>query len=109
MTDEPSETNDARLTVDAICAVLAHHRRRELVRSLSVDDPVTVTGAATALTEAEDAVERTAIELHHLHIPKLAAHDVVDYDRGRDRLVLTERAAQLWPYLELESEYSEEE
>lgn len=114
MNDDTSELNDERLTVETICAVLAHHRRRELVRYLqTVDEPVTVTDAAAALTAATadapeasdaDAVERTAVVLYHVHIPKLAAHDVVEYDRERDRLVLTERAAQLRPYLELDAE-----
>ena len=110
MADDSPEANDARLTVDTICAVLAHHRRRELVRYLQVaDEPVTVTGAAAALAAnaadmPEDAVARTAIALYHSHIPKLAAYDIVEYDRERDRLVLTERASQLQPYLEPESE-----
>lgn len=113
MSDDSSEMNDERLTVDAICALLAHHRRRELVRYLrAADEPVTVTAAAAALaaTTADvpeagdsDAVERTAIALYHVHIPKLAAHDVVEYDRERDRLVLTECASQLRPYLELDA------
>lgn len=73
-------------------ALLGHRIRRAVVAaSETLDAPVTLTRAtdtvATALFEqsgsstAETALltDRLELHLHHTHLPKLAASDVLDY------------------------------
>lgn len=52
----------------------------------------TVRGAASVEVESQDvdisATERVAIRLHHVHLPKLADHGLLEYDR-RENTVQT--------------------
>lgn len=48
--------------------------------------------------EAE-SVKQIYMALYHSHIPRLEAHDIVQYDQERDLVTLTERGHQLAEYL----------
>lgn len=95
---EPSPREDEATTnelIDGMIAVMADAVRKRLLSELaSADDRRTLERLATDIaispsngrTEREDATanERIAIALHHLHLPKLADHGLVEYDH-RDR------------------------
>jgi hypothetical protein len=85
-------------------AAVDHARRRELLRLLAEPDPPRKVGAlARELSERRGCwagspeVRDAAVTLHHVHLPKLAAAAVVDYDA--DARVVTdvdrERAREL--------------
>lgn len=48
--------------------------------------------------EAE-SVKQIYMALYHSHIPRLEAHNVVQYDQDRDLVALTDRGHQLATYL----------
>lgn len=70
--------------------LVAHERRRRLIQQLRQDTSgkMTIDELATELQEADSISDhgqppgrkQVTVELHHNHLPKLAAHDVVEYD-----------------------------
>lgn len=79
-------------TVDAdqmsrVCEVLSHPVRRSLLRVLRETGPTTVERAASRLADgagrpdgARAGGDRLDVALHHVHLPKMAAAGVVEYD-----------------------------
>ncbi|WP_455550171.1 DUF7344 domain-containing protein, partial [Halorubrum lacusprofundi] len=73
---------------ERMLAVLADQQRRRILQHLetSFDDRVSVSRLARAVAEMStttktgDKVERAAIRLRHVHLPKLAEAGLVDYD-----------------------------
>lgn len=70
--------------------VLSSTRRRVTLDVLARrGDSVHLRDLAAAVAEREDGpaspdggvVDRVAVSLHHVHLPKLSDHDLVDYDR----------------------------
>lgn len=77
------------LTLEQKFTLLADRRRRTLVFVLGeVADPVSIGGLGERLVAREDpesALDQSALDdvelrLHHVHVPKLAAQDVLEYD-----------------------------
>lgn len=76
-------------TLDSCLELVADPQRRAIVRRLrdDGDGETTVTALLDRLyleSEPEDAPppdrEQFAVQLHHVHLPELAAHGIVDYD-----------------------------
>lgn len=77
------------LTLEQKFTLLADRRRRTLVFVLGeVGDPVSIRGLGERLVAREDpesaldqsALDDVELDLHHVHVPKLAEHDILDYD-----------------------------
>ena len=102
--DDPSSHVDVRerhpVPVDSLLQLLGNRRRRTLLAFLArrAEETVGVDDVVDALVARERPEpgpgthrERVAIDLHHVHIPKLAEAGVVEYDplegtlRYRDR------------------------
>ena len=98
--------------VDTAMKLLAHRHRRSVLQYLEDGDgSATLTELAVEVAAREAATEpnvisdhgdvsprerRTArITLHHTHIPKLAAADVIDYDSKTETVTLRERGRML--------------
>jgi len=98
--------------VDTTMALLADRRRRAVLQYLEDGDgSATLTELAVEIATREAASEpnaisdhggvsardrRTArISLHHTHIPKLAAADVIDYESDTETVTLRERGRAL--------------
>lgn len=112
---EPGRATDAdlpdvSLSLDAILSVLAHHRRRDLLRYLidSPDQTASVEACVDHLLKREgertgERPSRDHVEasLHHLHLPKLADAGILDYDpRSREfRYWSHDRLESLLDYL----------
>lgn len=67
--------------------LLANEWRRAAVAVLAKRaTPVELSELATAVADlafedpSDESVDRVALSLHHTHLPKLAAHDVLEYD-----------------------------
>lgn len=84
--------------LDAVFAALSHPRRRYLLSALATHDgerPLTCLATDVVAWEHDqpredvctEALEHCCIALHHVHLPKLAALGVVDYDSDGDRTV----------------------
>ena len=107
-----SDSQQAREHTNAIFGVLAHHRRRYVLRELrqhadpmslaDVADEVAVRENETPITDIPaDEVKRVYMSLYHTHIPKLEAADLVRYDQERDTVLLSEQAEEVDQYQEL--------
>jgi hypothetical protein len=90
---------------DALYVVLSARRRREALRQLNaVGEGITLADLAeriafedTATETDEDAgsgstadARRVHLSLHHVHVPKLAAANAVEFDRAERTVTLTE-------------------
>ena len=84
------DASTGTISIDEALRLLADRRRRQILIHLqaSGDEAVSVDELAAAIADRasasgdghEDAVHRTAIELHHRHLPRLADADLVDFD-----------------------------
>ena len=87
-------TTDTRtFSTETLFQSLAHPRRRTILHHLVENGDETVAldeltetiatdgGTATISHESDDT--RTRVELHHVHLPKLAAAGIIEYDADR--------------------------
>ena len=103
--DGEGERGDG-LGSDAVFDLLAHHRRRHALACLrehgpvlplaDLSDEVAVRERGTRITEIprEDVLE-VYMSLYHVHVPKLADADVVEYEQERDIVRVREDADRL--------------
>jgi hypothetical protein len=114
-----ADTSDTdRLTPDRAFDLLADPRRwRALAALRSADGPMALVDLAAATAARVEGVdpaavsldrrERTAAQLHHVHLPKLDDADVVSYDPAENRATLTDRAERLDPCFEAIATFSD--
>lgn len=121
MTDSRSEQMDASFSEsrstpdspsrDAFYDVLADRRRRYAVESLGeCQTPMAVADLASEVAKRERAAplteisaeerERVAISLHHIHLPKLADCDVVEYAQERGEVSLSTEGERVESFLD---------
>ncbi|MFU8868968.1 hypothetical protein [Natronococcus sp.] len=101
--------------VDAVLDLLANRRRRRALTVLEADDrrltvhdltrELAVEEAGPHITDVPgETVQRIFVSLRHVHLPKLADLELVEYDRDRGLVEPTDRLAGLEPYLSIVSE-----
>jgi DNA-binding transcriptional ArsR family regulator len=97
--DGGNERIDGRLSVTALGEILSEEPRRELLATLikRPDGRASVEELADALNGSDGG----AVVLHHVHLPKLEAHDVVEYDGNHVRY---RKTPQLEAWLDLGNE-----
>ncbi|AGB38801.1 DUF7344 domain-containing protein [Natronococcus occultus] len=84
-------------------ALLADTERQHVLAALfDTDDHVTVDALAAQLAARRTragapARDRAELRLVHDHLPRLAAHGVIEYDRARGEVVLEDAALE--PFL----------
>lgn len=102
-----SPTTDAA-ALDTIYSLLSDRRRRSVVAVLSDrNSPIELRELATAVTETAsdpddgppNATREVVTTLHHVHLPKLDAAGVIDYD-SETNTVVPRRTAALVPAIE---------
>lgn len=77
-----ADTRPLELAVDELCDTLASAPRRHVVDVVAdLDGGVSIEELAEALPDAVGDEELTVATLYHLHLPKLAANGVVEYDQ----------------------------
>lgn len=106
-------TPPSDVAVDDVFELLSDERRRLVLEHLlrrpspvSVPEVVDhlVTAELNGHDQAEELSSRIAVSLHHIHLPKLAAADLIDYDRERREVTLRESATAVEPHLALTSD-----
>ncbi|MDG5820644.1 hypothetical protein [Natronococcus sp. A-GB7] len=83
---------------EALPALTDPRGRAALSLLASRDEPLSLEGLGRRLREeraVEIPLETLLIELHHRHLPKLAAHSLVDYDAERHTVLPLEKANEL--------------
>lgn len=99
------------LSRDETFDLLRNRRRRDVVRYLaSAGRTVTLSELAEHIAARENDVsieeldysqrKRVYVALYQTHLPKLDRANVLDYESGRGKVALSERAAELRPYLD---------
>lgn len=99
------------LSPDDVFDVLRNARRRYVLRALQQVDSIQLGTLAEriAAREHQTTVDRVSsserksvyTSLYQTHLPKLADQGVIDYDRDRGVIELTEAATQLEAFLDL--------
>lgn len=76
--------------IDAVFDALADGHRRKLLAHLRDASEASVEELASVIDGQADGVRRgdhdLAVRLHHVHLPKLADADLVEYDRSAERV-----------------------
>jgi hypothetical protein len=95
-----NESRDANegITTDACLSLLADARRRAVLLSVydrDPDDPIPVEEAFT-----DPITERAEVTLTHNHLPKLADHDVVRWDREKGTVARGPAFGEIEPFIE---------
>ncbi|MGM0591481.1 MAG: DUF7344 domain-containing protein [Halobacteriota archaeon] len=110
----PLRTGETPLSQDTIFSILSNERRRLVIHYLKRHrESVRLRDLSTQVAAWENGVDvaeltykqrkRVYTSLHQTHLPKLYAAGIVDYDRDRGTVRLTDRAADLDLYLEVVS------
>lgn len=96
-------------STDIVLAVLADEYRRLAVEALfGRDGPIQIADLAAAVAEgihegaSGDSEREIATALHHVHLPKLADADLLDYD-PESTTVTAVRTAPLRKYFDVEN------
>ena len=93
-----TESKTTSLDLKTLGTIASHPHRRFLLRELEPAEPVPiddlVRGIADRDPEHSSPLDRSArreieIGLVHDHLPRLDAHDVLEYDRRSNEVVLT--------------------
>jgi len=105
---------DSELARDTLFELLKNERRRETLAYLKANDGrATLSDLAEHIAARENDLpveaisskqrKRVYIGLYQCHLPKMANAGVVDYEKNRGTVALTDLAAQLDPYLAVEA------
>jgi len=99
-----------RLSRDDVFSILSNRRRRDVLRYLRRDaESASLGDLAERIAAWENDIpvaevdykqrKRVYTSLHQTHLPKLDEAGIVEYDRNRGTITLTDRAAELEAYL----------
>ncbi|WP_136590117.1 DUF7344 domain-containing protein [Salinigranum halophilum] len=105
---------EPELARDTLFELLKNQRRRDALQYLKDNDGwATLSDMAEHIAAKENDLpleginskqrKRVYIGLYQCHLPKMADAGVVDYDKNRGTIELRDLAAQLYPYLEVDS------
>ncbi len=114
-TPEEGDDDAGELSLDVIFEVLKNQRRRYVLRHLEAKAETVSLGdlaehvAAKENDKSVDAItsderKRVYVGLYQCHLPKMDDMGIVDFNRDRGRVTLTETASQLDEYLDGEEE-----
>lgn len=95
---------------DSVLDLCRHQHRRIVLGTLTEEGrPLTLDDLAEAVLEynhqtpiaeaSEDVLTETRVTLHHVHLPKLAAEGLVDYEPEQRVVEPTEQLARVQPTL----------
>jgi hypothetical protein len=85
LADPPQSVIPSSTSLDQLYTVLADGRRRRLLDHLARVDGTSFEGLVDAFTAEYPTRERFSNQLYHVHLPKLAAADLVSTDDERVR------------------------
>lgn len=84
------ETDDSSKDRAHVFEVLQHRVRRAALLTLrNLEEPIEVDRLAEEVSAATEDDRSVAINLHHLHLPRLSDAGLVDYDRANQKAELS--------------------
>lgn len=109
--DPPGDPPGEELSLDSLYHVLQNERRRLTLRYLvdteqtdlgSITDQVAAWEHGTTIDELpSDQRKRVYISLYQSHLPTLAEHNVIDYDRESNVVTPLDTLSRFEPYLDV--------
>lgn len=112
--EREGEPASPKLEKDLLFDLLQNNRRRAVLRTLDEEGELTLAELAEIIaaeendvppSEASESARRSVyISLYQRHVPKLADHGVVEYDREQSTVALKEPASQLLAHIYLDEE-----
>jgi DNA-binding transcriptional ArsR family regulator len=107
-----TETPESELSKDTIFSMLSNQRRRHVLHYLKRNTgPATIRDLAEQIAAWENGIDiqelsykqrkRVYTSLHQTHLPKLDDCGIVEYNRDRGVVTLTDRVSELNVYLEV--------
>jgi DNA-binding transcriptional ArsR family regulator len=107
-----TDAGESELTKDAIFSMLSNRRRRHVLHYLKRNDgPAKIRDLAEQIAAWENGLgiqeltykqrKRVYTSLHQTHLPKLDDCGIVEYNRDRGVVTLTDRVSELDVYLEV--------
>jgi hypothetical protein len=83
-------------------------QRRELLHTLLVHNPQEEGPVEIDVDDSDEAAGRRRIRLQHVHLPKLEAHGLIEWDRDDDEVSKGPQFEEIRPLLELLVGHEEE-
>lgn len=97
----PGPASDEReLTHQNVWDLLADSLRRRSVRALDADEGRVALADLAERVADERPVDAVAVQLHHHHLPKLAAHGLVTYDAEANEVAAGSVPEWVEPFLD---------
>lgn len=93
---------------DDVLDVLAHVQRRSLLVSLLEQDPQEDIPSVVPETSEDSDVVDQRVSMHHSHLPKLADHGFIEWDREHHQVTKGPNFDEIRPLLELLSNHEDE-
>jgi hypothetical protein len=95
-------------TIDRCFDALSDRQRRRVLVTLLDHNPQTVDFRASDDSISDEVPDELALQMHHVHLPKLADMGYVEWDRTADSIERGAKFEELRPLLELLDEHSDE-
>ncbi|WP_435158883.1 DUF7344 domain-containing protein [Haladaptatus sp. DFWS20] len=92
------------MTLDKQLSILSNHHRRRVLLALVDTGPQTTPTGSTAMVETDGGDQPQTIAMWHIHLPKLADHGFVDWDRETQRVRKGPQFDEIEPLLTVLSE-----
>lgn len=75
------------MMLDDQLTVLSNGHRRQLLLALTEESPQTIPTVATASVKTDDRARKYARAMHHVHLPRLEDHRLIDWEPETRRVV----------------------
>ncbi|MFD1685100.1 DUF7344 domain-containing protein [Halobellus litoreus] len=109
---KPGASNDRELSTETVFETLSSRRRRYTLHYLTqVDGPVTIRDLSEQIAAWENRIERQAVTpkqrkrvytaLHQTHLPTMDRLGVVEYDKDRGTITMTDHVRAFDIYLDV--------
>lgn len=117
--DDGGATEDVSLTKNEIFTILKNPRRRETLKYLEANDgEADLSDLAEFIAARENDIEvqalsskqrkRLYISLYQVHLPKMNDLEVLEFDKHRGTVELTDAGELLFPYLHFDPHSNQE-
>ncbi len=117
--DGSSASDSSRVGIDETFETLKNSRRRTVLSYLrNHDGSATMRELADFVTADENDIDieaitssqrkRVYVSLYQFHLPKMAEMDIINYDKNRGSVSLTDKGRQIWQTHEVTQQPSQE-
>ena len=92
------------MTLDKQLSIISNHHRRRVLLAFVDTTPQNTPTVPTAAVETDGGDQPQTIAMQHIHLPKLADHGFIDWDRETQRVTKGPQFDEIEPLLTVLSE-----